>query len=83
MSRKKPLTMKKNLDVNQLFSQPSGQINAPITEILAPLRRLPGKTGQNQPRPYRHKVLWQRETGGCEREVSGPTTDAGTHPGEV
>ena len=58
-------------------------MNLPITEILAPLGRLAGETGQKTNAPYRDKVLWQRETGGCEREVSGPTTDAGTHPGEV
>ena len=79
---KKPLAMKANPDVRKLFTKPSGQINVPITEILGPLRRLSGETGQNHTRPYRHKVPWQRETGGCEPEVSGPTTNAGTPPGE-
>ena len=65
------------------FSAPPAQINLLITGILAPLGRLAGETGQKTNAPYRDKVLWQRETGGCEREVSGPTTDAGTHPGEV
>ena len=77
------MAMKENPDVEKQLSAPPDQMNLPITEILAPLGRLPNETNQNQPRPYRYKVLRQRETGGCEREVSGPTTDAGTPPGEV
>ena len=69
--------------MKKLFAAPSGRINVPTTEILAPFQRLSGETSQNQARPCRHKVPWQRETCGCERKVSGPTTDAGTHPGEV
>ena len=69
--------MKENPDVETLFSDPTGQINLPVTGILAPLRRLSGETAQNQARPGWHKVLWQRLTGGCEPEVSVPTTNAG------
>ena len=42
--------MKEKPDVEKQSFAPFGQINSPITGILAPLLRLSGETGQNQAR---------------------------------
>ena len=69
--------MKENRDVKKPSSAPSGQINLPGNESLCHYGRISSATSQNQARPKRHKALWQRYTGGCEPEVSVPTTNAG------